>query len=161
MRSASPPAGLLAPPPARARFGVPALYGQAALLELRPHAVLEAAFARSRPEHLVPLLDAGIGVIVCPPAPWPTRRCNARRSVPPSAPGRPLHVPSGGIGGSMPSRRLPRRRGRGFDQVAKPPRAWKGIAFVERLGVDLDALRTPLVLYDGLRARACRISRRT
>ena len=34
-------------------------------------------------------------------------------------------------------------------RVAKPPRAWLGIPYVETLGVALDGLEEPLVLYDG------------
>ncbi len=33
--------------------------------------------------------------------------------------------------------------------VTKPPVAWKGIAYVEKLGVDLDGLREPRVLFEG------------
>jgi len=33
--------------------------------------------------------------------------------------------------------------------VTKPPAAWKGIAYVEQLHVDLDGLREPCTLYEG------------
>lgn len=33
--------------------------------------------------------------------------------------------------------------------VTKPPAAWKGIAYVERLGIDLDALAGPVTLFEG------------
>src|SRR5512135_2897827 len=61
-----------------------------------------------------------------------------------------LYVPSGGIGG------LDALKGAcaaGVDavsiRVAKPPAAWKGIAYVEALGVDLDALDAPRTLFEG------------
>jgi len=61
-----------------------------------------------------------------------------------------LYVPSGGIGG------LDALKGAceaGVDsvtiQVAKPPAAWKGIAYVEACKVNLDALREALTLFEG------------
>jgi aspartate dehydrogenase len=61
-----------------------------------------------------------------------------------------LYVPSGGIGALD---ALKAAVVSGVDEVvirtAKPPRAWHGIPFVEALGVDLDRLEQPFVLYDG------------
>jgi aspartate dehydrogenase len=34
-------------------------------------------------------------------------------------------------------------------RVAKPPAAWKGIAYVEKLGIDLGELRAPKTLFEG------------
>jgi len=59
-------------------------------------------------------------------------------------------VPSGGIGGLDALRTACLA---GVDevsiQVAKPPAAWRGIAFVERLGIDLQKLRESTLLFDG------------
>ena len=61
-----------------------------------------------------------------------------------------LYVPSGGIGGLD---ALKAACAAGVDEVTiavtKPPPAWKGIPYVERLGVDLDTLREPHTLFDG------------
>jgi aspartate dehydrogenase len=61
-----------------------------------------------------------------------------------------LYVPSGGIGG------LDALKGAcvaGVDEVTiavtKPPAAWKGIPYVEKLGVDLAGLRSAFVLFEG------------
>jgi aspartate dehydrogenase len=61
-----------------------------------------------------------------------------------------LYVPSGGIGAldALKAAALS-----GMDSVtiavAKPPVAWKGIPFVEKLNIDLDGLTEALVLFDG------------
>jgi len=61
-----------------------------------------------------------------------------------------LYVPSGGIGGLD---ALKAACIAGVEEVTiavtKPAIAWKGIAYVERLGVDLDRLTGPVVLFDG------------
>ena len=67
-----------------------------------------------------------------------------------AASGSLLYVPSGGIGGldALKTACLA-----GVEEVsirvAKPPAAWKGIPYVERLGVDLGSLRTPRTLFEG------------
>jgi aspartate dehydrogenase len=61
-----------------------------------------------------------------------------------------MFVPSGGIGGldALKSACLA-----GVDEasieVAKPPAAWKGIAYVERKGFGLEGLHGPLTLFEG------------
>ena len=61
-----------------------------------------------------------------------------------------LYVPSGGIGGLD---ALKAACIAGVEEVTiavtKPAAAWKGIAYVEKLGIDLDALRGPYVLFEG------------
>ena len=61
-----------------------------------------------------------------------------------------LYVPSGGIGGLD---ALKAACAAGVDEVeiavTKPPAAWQGIPYVERLGVDLDRLTGPVTLFDG------------
>jgi aspartate dehydrogenase len=68
----------------------------------------------------------------------------ARRS------GATFHVPSGGIGGLD---ALKAACAAGVDEVsirvAKPPQAWRDIPYVEALGIDLDELSDPRVLFDG------------
>jgi aspartate dehydrogenase len=66
-----------------------------------------------------------------------------------------LHIPSGGIGG------LDAIQGHlqgGIEEITmttrKPPLTWKGIPSVEQMGLDLDHLTQPAVLYEGP-ARDC------
>jgi len=131
-------------------FGIPYVVGSSALLKLRPAAVLEAASHEAVREHLVGLLDAGIGVVVLSAGALAddALRAAAERSA--SRSGALFYVPSGGIGGLD---ALKAACAAGVDevsiQVAKPPAAWKGIPYVEALGVQLDRLQQPRILFDG------------
>jgi len=129
---------------------VPYVVSREALLALRPRVVVEAASHDAVREHLVPLLDAGVGVIVLSAGALvddslrTSAEAAARRS------GALLHVPSGGIGGLD---ALKAACAAGVDsvaiQVAKPPAAWKGIPYVEALGVDLERLDKACTLFRG------------
>jgi aspartate dehydrogenase len=131
-------------------FGVPSVTGRAALLAARPDAVVEAASHAAVREHLVPLLRAGIDVIVLSAgALVDDALCGAARSAAEQS-GARLYVPSGGIGGldALKTACLA-----GVDEVsirvAKPPAAWKGIPYVEARKVALDNLRQPVTLFEG------------
>ena len=129
---------------------LPFVLGGDALLALRPQVIVEAASHEAVREHLVGFLDAGTSVVVLSAGALADDRLRdaaegaARRS------GAQLYVPSGGIGGldalkaacvaSVDEVRI---------QVAKPPKAWKGIPFVEALGIDLDALTQARTMYTG------------
>src|SRR6267378_2021951 len=62
----------------------------------------------------------------------------------------PLCLPSGGIGGLD---ALKAACAAGVDEVSiavtKPPAAWKGIPYVERLKIDLERLAGPVTLFEG------------
>ena len=147
-RGATSPAAALA-----GEFGVRYVTG-GALVALRPDTVVEAASHVAVQEHLVALLEAGINVIVLSAGALVDdalcRRAEeaARRS------GALLYVPSGGIGGLDV---LKTACIAGVDtvtiQVAKPPAAWKGIAYVEQRGFQLEGLTAPVTLFEG-QARA-------
>jgi len=131
-------------------FGVPYVIGAKALLAHRPDTVLEAASHEAVREHLVPTLEAGISVIVLSAGALAEDRLREGAERAAQHSGAVLYVPSGGIGG------LDALKGAceaGVDsvtiQVAKPPVAWKGIAYVEARNVKLDALREPLTLFEG------------
>src|SRR5687767_4548033 len=104
-----------------AQFGVAYVVGREALLAQRP--------------------NAGVGVIVLSAGALAddALRQAAERAAERS--GALFYVPSGGIGGLDALRTACLA---GVDevsiQVAKPPAAWRGIAFVERLGIDLQKL---------------------
>jgi len=133
-----------------AEFGVRYVPGGAQLLGVRPDTVVEAASHAAIKEHLVAFLAAGINVVVlsagalvddvlCRNAEEAARRSGAL-----------LYVPSGGIGGLDV---LKTACIAGVDvvtiQVAKPPAAWKGIAYVEERGFQLEGLTGPLTLFEG------------
>jgi aspartate dehydrogenase len=131
-------------------FAVPYVEERAALIAARPNAVIEAASHDAVREHLVPLLEAGIGVVVLSAGALvddALRRAAERAAIDSGA---LLYVPSGGIGGLDV---LKTACLAGVDeasiQVAKPPAAWKGIAYVESKGFKLEGLKGPLTLFDG------------
>ena len=144
-RSAASAAAVLA-----REFGIPYVVGGAALAALRPETVVEAASHAAVKEHLVALLEAGINVIVLSAGALVDD--GLRRSAEGAAArtGALLYVPSGGIGGLD---ALKTACIAGVDeatiQVAKPPAAWKGIAYVEQRGFQLDGLEGPLTLFEG------------
>jgi aspartate dehydrogenase len=131
-------------------FSVPYVVGREGLLAARPEVVVEAASHEAVREHLVPLLQAGVGVVVLSAGALADDALRAAAEQAAAASGALLYVPSGGIGGldALKTACLA-----GVDQVsirvAKPPAAWKGIPYVEKLGVDLDALRAPRTLFEG------------
>jgi aspartate dehydrogenase len=131
-------------------FGIPYIVGRAALLATRPQAVLEAASHEAVREHLVPLLEAGVHVVVLSAGALADDGLRRAAEAAAARRGARFYVPSGGIGGldALKTACLA-----GVDQVsiqvAKPPAAWKGIAFVEKSGVDLDRLQAPHVLFEG------------
>lgn len=131
-------------------FGIAYVVGRDALLAARPEVVVEAASHEAVREHLVALLEAGVGVLVLSAgalADDALRQAAERAS---ARSGALFHVPSGGIGGldALKTACLA-----GVDevsiQVAKPPAAWKGIAYVEALGLDLDRLSGAHTLFEG------------
>lgn len=133
------------------KHSVPFVVGREALLRLRPRAVLEAASHEAVREHLVPLLVSGVSVTVLSAGALADRALHQAAEEAARISGAMLYVPSGGIGGLD---ALKAACVAGVDEVgirvAKPPKAWKGIPFVERLGVDLDGLSQPYTLFAGV-----------
>jgi aspartate dehydrogenase len=130
--------------------GISYVENRAGLLAARPEAVIEAASHDAVREHLVPLLDAGISVVVLSAGALADDDLRARAEHAAAA-GRALfYVPSGGIGGldALKTACLAGVQEVSI-QVAKPPAAWKGIAYVEQLGVDLERLQAPKTLFEG------------
>jgi aspartate dehydrogenase len=131
-------------------FGVPYVIGREALLAARPAVVVEAASHDAVREYLVPILDAGISVVVLSAGALAADSLRRSAEAAAARSGALFYVPSGGIGGldALKTACLA-----GVDevsiQVAKPPQAWKGIAYVEKLGVDLDRLQDPKTLFEG------------
>ena len=131
-------------------FAVKYVQSRDALVSAKPQTVIEAASHEAVKEHLVPLLEAGIGVVVLSAGALiydPLRHAAEQAA---ARSGALMFVPSGGIGGldALKTACLA-----GVDeasiQVAKPPAAWKGIAYVEHKGFQLDGLKGPLTLFEG------------
>jgi aspartate dehydrogenase len=131
-------------------FGIPYVVGRDALLATRPDVVLEAASHDAVREHLVALLEAGVGVVVLSAGALADDGLRQAAERAAARSGALFHVPSGGIGGldALKTACLA-----GVDQVsiqvAKPPAAWKGIPYVEALGVDLEHLTAAHTLFEG------------
>jgi aspartate dehydrogenase len=133
-----------------AKHALPFVVGGRALLALRPQVILEAASHEAVREHLVPFLEAGAGVVVLSAGALADDRLREAAERAAHRSGAQLYVPSGGIGGLD---ALKAACVAGVDEVgirvAKPPRAWKGIPFVEALGIDLDGVTQACTLYKG------------
>lgn len=131
-------------------YGIPHVVGREALLATRPAAVVEAASHDAVREHLVGLLDAGVSVVVLSAGALADDALRRDAEAAAARSGALFYVPSGGIGGLD---ALKTACVAGVDevsiQVAKPPAAWKGIPYVERLGVDLERLSGPQTLFEG------------
>jgi aspartate dehydrogenase len=131
-------------------FGIRLVTSLAALLELRPDAVVEAASHEAVREHVEPLLSQGIPVIVLSGGALCDDALRERLERAAQAGKALLYVPSGGIAGldALKAACLA-----GVDEViiavTKPPAAWKDIPYVARMGIDLDRLTAPCTIFDG------------
>jgi aspartate dehydrogenase len=131
-------------------FGVRFVVGREAVLATRPQVVVEAASHEAVREHLVAFLEAGVSTVVLSAGALADDKLRRAAEQAAEKSGALFYVPSGGIGGLDALRTA---CAAGVDEVsirvAKPPAAWKGIAFVENLGVDLDRLQAPTTLFEG------------
>jgi aspartate dehydrogenase len=131
-------------------FGVPFVTRLDELLACSPDVVVEAASHEAVRQWTGPLLERGVSAILmsggalCDDALRAQLEDCARR-------GRALlQVPSGGIGGLDALKAVCAAGAHEVSiAVTKPPAAWKGIPYVEALGVNLDTLDGPMVLFDG------------
>ena len=121
-----------------------------ALVRLRPDVVVEAASHDAVRAHAGAILDAGISLVVLSAGALCDDALRAQLEATAARRGATLYVPSGGIGGLD---ALKAACAAGVDEVviriAKPPAAWKGIDFVETLGLDLDRLGQATTLFQG------------
>src|SRR4051812_23874394 len=133
---------------AAAEFALPLSDKRESLLASKPDFVLEAASHEAVREHLVPILQAGRGVIVLSAGALADDALRRQAESAAEKSGATLYVPSGGIGGLD---ALKAACAAGVDevsiQVAKPPAAWKGIAYVEERRFWLDGFGRALLLF--------------
>lgn len=146
-------AGRSSASPARALaegYGVTFVVGPDALAAARPDVVVEAASHEAVREYGEALLSGGIAMIVLSAGALADDVLRGRLERAAVLGRALLYVPSGGIGGLD---ALKAACAAGVDEVSiavtKPPAAWKGIAYVERLGIELDRLAGPVTLFEG------------
>ncbi len=131
-------------------YRVPFVLDIKALLAKKPDVVVEAASHDAVRDYGEAILRKKIALIVLSGGALSDDTLRGRLERAALKSGALLYVPSGGIGGLD---ALKAACVAGVDEVTiavnKPPPAWKGIPHVERLGVDLDSLREPRILFDG------------
>ena len=131
-------------------FRVPYVSGLKGLLAAKPDVVVEAAAHGAVREFGEQLLKKGVALIVLSAGALCDDALRRKLERAAEKSGALLSVPSGGIGGLD---AVKAACVAGVDEVTiavtKPPAAWKGIPYVEKLGVDLDSLQGPRVLFDG------------
>ena len=131
-------------------FDVPFVMGLDELIASKPDVVVEAASHEAVHEYAEPLLGRGIAIIVLSGGALADDALRSRLERAAEGSGALLYVPSGGIGGLD---ALKAACVAGVDEVTiavtKPPAAWKGIPYVDGLGIDLAALKQARVLFDG------------
>lgn len=131
-------------------FNVPFVVGCEALVGARPEVVVEAASHDAVRENAQRILEAGISLVALSGGALVDDGLRDRLERAAAASGALLYVPSGGIGGLDALKAV---CAAGAEEVriavTKPPAAWKGIPYVERLGIDLDRLEAPVTLFEG------------
>jgi aspartate dehydrogenase len=117
--------------------------------------IVEAASHEALEEHGVKILKAGMDLIPVSIGALVDAGLLARLIDAAAESGSRLHLPSGGIGGLDAIQGLVLQ---GVEEISmttrKPPQAWKGIPYVDQLGLDMDKITAPTLLYEGP-ARDC------
>jgi aspartate dehydrogenase len=131
-------------------YGIAFVTSLAGLLKHQPDVVVEAAGHDAVRDYCGALLDAGVAVIVLSGGALCDDKLRAGLEASANKSRALFYVPSGGIGGLD---ALKAACIAGVDSVeivvSKPPAAWRGIPFVEKLEIDLAGLRAPVVLFEG------------
>ncbi len=121
-----------------------------ALLATQPDVVIEAASHEAVRSHALPVLERGIAFIVLSGGALTDDAFRAKVEAAAARNKAMLYVPSGGIGGLDALKGVCAAGAEHVEiAVTKPPAAWKDIPYVERLGIDLDRMSGPVVLFDG------------
>jgi aspartate dehydrogenase len=131
-------------------FGVPFAVGFDALAAARPDVAVEAASHDAVREYAEPCLARGISFVALSGGALCDDALRERLERTAAQHRALLYVPSGGIGG-LDALKAACMAGAVEVSIAvtKPPAAWKGIPYVEKLGVNLDRLAGPMVLFEG------------
>ncbi len=136
--------------PLAQQYGVPFVTSLDALIAESPQVVIEAASHDAVREFARPLLKRGIPVIILSGGALCDDALRARLEETAAKYRSLLYLPSGGIGG-LDALKAVCVAGADSVEIAvtKPPAAWKGIPYVEKLNLDLDHLTGPVTLFDG------------
>jgi aspartate dehydrogenase len=136
--------------PLAEQYGVPFVTSLDAMIAARPEVVIEAASHDAVREFARPLLEQGIPVIILSGGALCDDTLRARLEAAAAKHKALLYVPSGGIGG-LDALKAVCLAGADSVEIAvtKPPAAWKGIAYVEKMNLDLDHLTGPVTLFEG------------
>jgi aspartate dehydrogenase len=131
-------------------FGIPFVVGLDALAAAKPEAVVEAASHDAVREYGEALLGRGISFVALSGGALCDDALRDRLERAAAQHRALLYVPSGGIGGLDALKAVCLAGAEEVSiMVTKPPVAWKGIPYVEKLGLDLDHLGEARVLFDG------------
>jgi len=136
--------------PLAEQYDVPFVTSLDALIAERPDVVIEAASHDAVREFARPLLKQGIPVIILSGGALCDDALRARLEAAAAKYKALLYVPSGGIGG-LDALKAVCVAGADSVEIAvtKPPAAWKGIPYVEKMNLDLDRLAAPVTLFEG------------
>jgi aspartate dehydrogenase len=131
-------------------FGAAFVVGFDALMETSPEVVVEAASHEAVREYAEGVLARGISFVALSGGALCDDALRERLERTAAKHRALLYVPSGGIGGLDTLKAMCIA---GTEEVSiavtKPPAAWKGIPYVERLGLDMDRLSSAVVLFEG------------
>ena len=131
-------------------FDAPFVIGLDALVSASPEVVVEAASHDAVREYAEPLLARGISLVALSGGALCDDALRERLERTAARHRALLYVPSGGIGGLDVLKAVCMA---GAEEVSiavtKPPAAWKGIPYVEKLGLDMDRLAAATVLFEG------------
>jgi aspartate dehydrogenase len=132
------------------QYGVPFVTGLDALIAAHPEVMIEAASHDAVREFARPLLQQGIPIIILSAGALCDDALRARLEATAAKHKALLYVPSGGIGG-LDALKAVCVAGADSVEIAvtKPPAAWKGIPYVEKMNLDLDRLTGPVTLFEG------------
>ena len=136
--------------PLAEQYGVPFVTSLDELVAQQPQVVIEAASHDAVREFARPLLKQGIPVIILSGGALCDDELRARLEATAAKYRALLYVPSGGIGG-LDALKAVCVAGADSVEIAvtKPPAAWKGIPYVEKMKLDLDHLAGPVTLFEG------------
>jgi len=136
--------------PLAEQYGVPFVTELEAMIAARPDVVIEAASHDAVRDFAKPLLKQGIPVIILSGGALCDDALRAKLEAAAAKYKALLYVPSGGIGG-LDALKAVCAAGADSVEIAvtKPPAAWKGIPYVQRLNLDLDHLNEAVTLFEG------------
>ena len=136
--------------PLAEQYAVPFVTRLEALIAQRPEVVIEAASHDAVREFARPLLEQGIPLIILSAGALCDDALRAGLEAAAAKHKALLYVPSGGIGG-LDALKAVCVAGADCVEIAvtKPPAAWKGIPYVEKMHLDLDRLSGPVTLFEG------------